>query len=64
VLGRYVAAQAAQGVADRSGGRLWGAVAVLRCCTSPPIPCLQIAVSTCAVSADLRVWASGSVREW
>jgi hypothetical protein len=26
-------------------------------------PCLQIAFSTCLVSADLGVWASGSVRE-
>ena len=26
-------------------------------------PCLQIAFSTCLVSADLGVWASDSVRE-
>jgi len=35
-----VVTQAAQGVVGRSGGRLWGAVAVLRCClpvtASPP----------------------------
>jgi hypothetical protein len=46
VLGRYVAAQAAQRVVGRSGGRLLGAVAVLRCCTSALTPCLQIAVIT------------------
>src|ERR1017187_10508888 len=44
VLGRYVAAQAAQRVVGRSGGRLLAAVAVLCCCPSALTPCLQIAV--------------------
>jgi len=33
VLGRYVTAQATEGVVGRTGGQLWGTVAVLRCCT-------------------------------
>jgi hypothetical protein len=53
VLGRYVAAQAAQRVVGRSGGRLLGAVAVLRCCTSALTPCLQIAVIARVTGAHL-----------